>query len=131
MSSFKFIGRPIARGELLHAGPCMLAAASTVPYYGLGLRVFPFAGAAPGAMHLRVATSIGIPTLLANLPSIWSGAFAHRGLLDFHAERVTLRFDRPTPLQIGGDAEGLRREVTIGMAADPVELVDFGPRAAA
>src|SRR5512140_1493937 len=32
------IGRPIGHGELLYAGPCMLAAASTVPYYGLGLR---------------------------------------------------------------------------------------------
>jgi diacylglycerol kinase family enzyme len=119
------IGRPIARGELLYAGPCMLAAASTVPYYGLGLKVFPFAGTAAGAMHLRLATSIGVGTLLANLPSIWAGSFAHPGLLDFHADEVALRFDRPTPLQIGGDAEGLRREVTLGMAADPVELVDF------
>ena len=40
-------------------------------------------------------------------------------------------FERPTPLQIGGDAEGLRDEVTFGMAANPVELVDFGPRAVA
>jgi len=120
------IGRPIAHGELLYAGPCMLAAASTVPYYGLGLKAFPFAGTAPGSMQLRVMTSIGVGTLLASLPSIWAGSFAHPGLVDFHAERATLHFDRPTPLQIGGDAEGLRREVTIGMAADPVELVDFG-----
>jgi diacylglycerol kinase family enzyme len=123
------IGRPIAHGELLYAGPCMLAAAGTVPYYGLGLRVFPFAGTAPGSMQLRVATSIGLATLLTNLPSIWSGSFAHPGLVDFHAERVALRFDRPTPLQIGGDAEGLRREVTMGMASQPVELVDFAAAA--
>jgi len=125
------IGRPIAHGELLYAGPCMLAAASTVPYYGLGLKAFPFAGTEPGSMQLRLATAIGVGTLLANLPSVWAGSFTHPGLVDFHAERVTLRFDRPTPLQIGGDAEGLRRELTIGMAADPVELVDFGARAAA
>jgi hypothetical protein len=66
-----------------------------------------------------------------NLPSIWNGSFSHQGLLDFHADRVALRFEKPTPLQIGGDAEGLRDEVTFGMAANPVELVDFGPRAAA
>jgi diacylglycerol kinase family enzyme len=125
------IGRPIAHGELLYAGPCMLAAASTVPYYGLGLKAFPFAGVEPGAMQLRLVTAIGVGTLLANLPSVWAGSFTHPGLIDFHADRVTLRFDRPTPLQIGGDAEGLRSEVTIGMAADPVELVDFGARAAA
>lgn len=125
------IGRPIAHGELLYAGPAMLAAASTVPYYGLGLKVFPYTEAAQGMMQLRVVTAIGVSTLLMNLPSIWSGTFAHQGLLDFHAERVALRFERPTPLQIGGDAEGLRDEVTFGMAANPVELVDFGPRAVA
>jgi hypothetical protein len=125
------IGRPIPHGELLYAGPCMLAAASTVPYYGLGLRAFPYTGSAHGMMQLRVATSIGVPTLLMSIPSIWSGAFAHEGLLDFHAERVALRFERPVPLQVGGDAEGWRDSLTFGMAASPVEIVDFGDRAAA
>lgn len=125
------VGPPIGHGELLHAGPCMLAAASTVPFYGLGLRAFPFADRAQGMMQLRVATSIGVPTLLMNLPRIWSGCFAHEGLLDFHAERVALRFERPMPVQVGGDAEGWRDELVFGMAADPVELVDFGARAAA
>ena len=125
------IGRPIAHGDLLHAGPCMLAAASTVPYYGLGLRAFPFVSSAQGTMQLRVATSIRVPTLVMNLPKIWSGDFAHEGLLDFHAERVALRFERPMPLQVGGDAEGWRDEITFGMAANPVEIVDFGPRAVA
>lgn len=125
------IGRPIGHGELLHAGPCMLAAASTVPYYGLGLRVFPFAESAPGMMQVRIATGIHLHTLLLNLPSIWSGHFTHPGLLDFHAERVSLRFEKPMPLQVGGDAEGWREEVSFGMAANPVEIVDFGARAAA
>jgi len=125
------IGRPIGHGELLYAGPCMMAAASTVPYYGLGLRAFPFADRAPGMMQIRVASRIGIPTLLANLPRIWAGDFAHDGLLDFHADRVTLRCERPMPLQVGGDPEGWRDEVTFGMAAAPVEVVDFGTRAAA
>ncbi len=125
------IGPAIAHGEMLYAGPCMLAAASTVPFYGLGLRAFPFALRAAGMMHLRVATTIGVPTLLLNIPRIWSGDFSHEGLLDFHAERVLLRFERPMPLQIGGDAEGWRDEVEFGMAASPVELVDFGARAAA
>ncbi len=125
------IGRPIAHGELLYAGPCMLAAASTVPYYGLGLRAFPFAGAEHGVMQLRVATSIGLPTLLLNVQKIWAGSFSHEGLLDFHVDRVALRFERPMPLQVGGDAEGWRDEVTFGMAANPVEIVDFGRPAAA
>ncbi|HEX9050272.1 MAG TPA: diacylglycerol kinase family protein [Anaeromyxobacter sp.] len=125
------IGRPIGHGELLYAGPCMLAAASTVPYYGLGLRAFPFAERAEGMMQLRVATKIDVGTIVMNLPRIWSGGFAHEGLLDFHAHRVALRFEKPMPLQVGGDAEGWRDEVAFGMAANPVEIVDFGERAQA
>jgi diacylglycerol kinase family enzyme len=125
------IGRPIAHGELLYAGPCLLAAASTVPYYGFGFRVFPFAERATGMMQLRVAANVAVSTILANVAQIWSGRFAHEGLLDFHADRVALRFERPMPLQIGGDAEGWRDELTFGMAASPVELVDFVPRAVA
>ena len=125
------MGPPIRAGELLYAGPCLMAAASTVPFYGLGLRAFPFVGRAPGAFQLRVATEIGVPTILWNLPRIWSGGFRHPGLIDFHAERVALRFERPVPLQVGGDAEGWREEVTFGMAANPVQIVDFGARAAA
>ena len=107
------------------------AAASTVPYYGLGLRAFPFAEKAPGMMQVRVATHLPLHTILLNLGSIWAGDFAHPGLLDFHADRVALRFEKPMPLQVGGDAEGWREEVTFGMAAEPVEMVDFGARAAA
>ncbi len=125
------MGRPIGHGELLYAGPCMLAAASTVPYYGLGLRAFPFAERAAGMMQLRVLTKIDVATLVLNLPKIWSGGFAHEGLLDFHAQRVALRFEKPMPLQVGGDAEGWRDEVGFGMAANPVEIVDFAERAAA
>ena len=125
------VGRPIAHGELLYAGPCMMAAASTVPYYGLGLRAFPFAERAPGMMQVRLLTQIPVSAVLLNLPRIWSGEFSHDALLDFHADRVALRFERPMPLQVGGDAEGWRDELTFGMSADPVEIVDFGARAAA
>jgi len=125
------IGRPVNHGELLYAGPAMMAAASTVPYYGLGLRAFPFAEKAPGMMQVRVATHLPLHTILLNLGSIWAGDFTHPGLLDFHADRVALRFEKPMPLQVGGDAEGWRDELTFGMASEPVEMVDFGARAAA
>jgi diacylglycerol kinase family enzyme len=124
-------GQPIANGELIYAGPCQMAAASTVPYYGLGMKVFPWADKSGGQMQLRVIASIGVASLLMNLPRIWSGAFTHEGLLDFHADRVAIQFERPMPLQVGGDAEGWRDEVSFGMAAQPVELVDFASAAAA
>lgn len=123
------VGRAIAHGELIYAGPCMMAAASTVPFYGFGLKAFPFAEARPGMLQLRVATHLSLPSVLWNLPSIWSGEFAHENLLDFHAERVTVQFERPMPLQIGGDAEGWRESVLFGMAPGGVEMVDFRPPA--
>jgi diacylglycerol kinase family enzyme len=118
-------GEAVPEGGLLYEGPCLMAAASTVPYYGLGMRAFPFAGTEPGTMHLRVASQIPVPVVLLNLPNIWSGAFRHPGLLDFQVDRVTVRFDRAAPLQIGGDAEGYRETVTMGVVSEPIDVVDF------
>jgi len=120
------VGTPVESGELLYAGPCMMAAAATVPFYGFGLRAFPFAASRPGMMQVRVVSQVPVSTLIWNLPQVWSGQFAHPGLLDFHAERVEITFERPTPLQLGGDASGWRESVALGMAR-PVELVDFQP----
>jgi diacylglycerol kinase family enzyme len=118
------VGQPIEPGELLYAGPCMMAAAATVPFYGFGLRAFPFAASAPGRMQVRVVGQVPISTLLWNLPRVWSGQFSHPGILDFHARSVRVTFERPMPLQLGGDASGWREEAEL-RTAPPVELVDF------
>ncbi|HUK66149.1 MAG TPA: diacylglycerol kinase family protein [Anaeromyxobacteraceae bacterium] len=118
-------GPAIGTGELLYAGPCRMAAASTVPYYGFGLKAFPFAESRRGMLQLRVATRLPVASLLLNLPLVWSGEWSHPDVFDFHVEKVTVRFERPMPLQIGGDAEGWREEVAFAIAPEPVELVDF------
>jgi diacylglycerol kinase family enzyme len=123
-ASGRRMGQPVETGELLYAGPAMMAAAATVPFYGFGLRAFPFAASEPGMMQVRVVSRIPVATLLWNLPQVWSGQFAHPGLLDFHAESVEVHWERPVPLQLGGDAEGWREEIAFGMAR-PVDLVDF------
>jgi diacylglycerol kinase family enzyme len=120
------VGQPVERGELLYAGPCMMAAAATVPFYGFGLRAFPFAASRAGMMQVRVVSQLPVATLLWNLAEVWSGQFSHPALHDFHAESVQVTFERPTPLQLGGDAQGWREEIRFGMAR-PVELVDFQP----
>jgi len=119
------VGPVIGPGELLYAGPCMMAGASTVPFYGMGMRIFPHAGKVRGLMALRVVSDLAVSTMLLNLHRIRSGDFAHDKVLDFHADQVALRFERPVPLQIGGDAEGWRESVSFGMAPTAVELVDF------
>lgn len=124
------IGRPVKHGELLYAGPCVLAAASTVPYYGLRLRAFPFAEQSPGMFQLRLASKVPVADVLLHLPQIFNGRYANEGLLDFSAEKVHLTFERPVPLQIGGDAEGWLDQLSFAMAPGTVEVVDFMQRAA-
>jgi len=118
------LGEPIAPGEPLFRGRLMMAAAATIPFYGFGLKMFPFAGLRRGMMHLRIG-SVFASAVLANLPSLWKGRWFPKGIQDFHAREVTIRFDRPMPLQVGGDAEGYRSEIAFGVARSQVELLDF------
>ena len=118
------IGREIGHGEIIYKGACKMAAAGTVPYYGFGFTMFPHALRSPGRFQLRL-TAIGVPKILANLRSLWRGGPPPSGVHDFHCEKVLIRFDREMPLQVGGDAEGYRREVTLEMVERPLELIDF------
>ena len=68
---------------------------------------------------------------MANVPSVFDGTFQHAGLLDFEVERVEMRFDRPIPFHVGGDAEGNRERVVMGVATRSIELLDFSGSATA
>lgn len=112
-------------GELLFRGQVAMCAAATNPYYGFGLKMFPFATRRRGMMHLRLASDVTALDAIANLPRLWNGSWFRDGFRDFHVREFTVRFARPAPLQIGGDAEGYRDEVTMRVADEPIELVDF------
>ena len=124
----KPLGREIERGEIVYKGPCKMAAAGTVPNYGFGFQIFPWATKAPGMFQLRL-TAISVPTILANLKTLWRGGPPPAGIHDFHCEKVLIKFDREMPLQVGGDAEGYKREVVFEMTERPLELLDFRARA--
>ena len=124
----KPLGRDIQRGEIIYRGPCKVASVGTVPNYGFGFQMFPFALRHPGRFQLRL-TAIGVPKILANVRTLWRGGPPPAGILDFHCDNVLIKFDRDMPLQVGGDAEGYRREVQFGMAERPLELLDFRSRA--
>lgn len=117
-------GEPIPKGGLIFKGELMMAAASTIPYYGFELKMFPFAGKRRGMMNLRLGV---LPTvkILANLKGLWNGTWLPEGLMDFHCSDATIKFARPMPFQIAGDAEGYRDEVRFEMAKEPIELLDF------
>jgi len=120
----KPLGREIQRGEIIYRGPCKMVAGGTVPNYGFGFQMFPHALRSPGRFQLRL-TAIGVPRILANLRTLWRGGPTPAGVLDFHCEKVLIKFDREMPLQVGGDAEGYRREVVFEMAERPLDLLDF------
>ncbi|ATB32552.1 diacylglycerol/lipid kinase family protein [Melittangium boletus] len=118
------VGEPIAPGKTLFKGSLMMAAAATMPFYGYGFRMFPFAGERRGMMQLRLG-QLRAPSILANLPKLWAGRWFPEGLRDFYAREVHIRFATPMPFQVGGDAAGYREEVTLSVAPEPVELLDF------
>lgn len=118
------IGEAIPPGGTLFTGPVMMAAAATVPFYGFELKMFPFATRRRGMMHLRLG-ALRPGKVLANLGRLWRGEWFPSGVCDFHAREVVLRFARPMPFQIAGDAEGYREEVTLKVHPDAVEVLDF------
>jgi diacylglycerol kinase family enzyme len=118
------VGEPIPPGEPIYRGPLMMAAAGSIPFYGFHFKMFPFAGKRRGMMHLRLG-SVSTPAILANLSALWSGRWFPKGIHDFHAQSAVVRFAKPMPLQVGGDAEGYRNELSFGVARGQVELLDF------
>jgi diacylglycerol kinase family enzyme len=117
-------GEPLAPGAVLFRGKLMMAGAATMPFYGYGFRMFPFASHRRGMMHVRLG-QVNTTRVLANLPKLWEGRWFPEGIHDFHARDVTIRFARPMPFQVGGDAAGYREEVKLSVAPESVELVDF------
>ncbi len=127
----KTIGGPLGPGALLYQGPALIAAASTVPFYGYNLKIFPFAGRRRGMFHLRIA-NLPIAKIVPNIyPALWNGTWFPEGMFDFLAEDVEIKLDRKAPFQIGGDAEGYRDHVRFALWKNTVELLDFNslPRA--
>ena len=116
----------IPQGGLLYAGPATIAAAATVPCYGFGFRAFPFADTAEGRLHVRVYSG-GSVEVVCNLRKAWRGEYFSPRFHEFYADRVSLRFRKPQPLQIGGDAGGYRDEVTFGVTPRCVDLIKFLP----
>lgn len=118
------VGEPLAPGAVLFRGKLMMAAAATMPFYGYGFRMFPFANHRRGYMQLRLG-QLSAPNILAHLPKLWTGRWFPEGIQDYHAKEVTIRFAQPMPFQVGGDAAGYREEVKLAVAPESVDLVDF------
>ncbi len=119
------LGPPIGTGEIIFEGPARIATASTIPYFGFGFRMFPYAEERPDRMQLRVSR-IGPVAFVRNFSTIWGGTYDNPDVLfDYLVEKVTIEMDPPTAFQIGGDPHGDRARVQIALSAEPIRLVDF------
>lgn len=118
------VGKPIEKGETIYAGPVRLLAFSTIPYWGLGARIFPYAEERSDRFNLRVV-NFGSLAAVAHVREIWNGSYRSDRLHDFLVERMVVHCEKPTPLQIGGDVVGLRDEVEVALSTKPIQVVDY------
>ena len=64
-----------AQEGLLYRGSAGIVAAGTVPFYGGGLRLFPFAQMTPSGMHLRIARRLHPLEGVSKIPLIFQGSY--------------------------------------------------------
>ncbi len=113
----------LPRGTVLYRGPCTLAGAATVPCYGFGVRIFPFADARPDKFQLRCTDASAFETL-SHLPSVLRGTYLSPSLRDFLCDAVEIHMEHPVPMQIGGDILRDHRDfMRIDLAERPVRLL--------
>jgi diacylglycerol kinase family enzyme len=118
------VGAPIPKGSVLYEGPAKLASIATIPYYGFGFRVFPYAEDRPDRMNVRLSNITPV-AFLQNLGPIWRGEYENMStIFDFFADDVTIEMDPPTPFQVGGDERGERSRVRVRLT-EPIRIVDF------
>ncbi len=118
------IDRPIRKGERIFEGKARMASCSTIPYYGFGFRVFPFADERADRMSLRL-TTIASVEFVSHFKPIWRGEYENPdSLFDFLVDKVRIEIEPSTAFQIGGDAMGTRGQVDVALT-EPIELVDL------
>jgi diacylglycerol kinase (ATP) len=76
-------------GELVHAGPLVLATASNGRYFGGGMTVAPNASLVDGLLHAIIIPGMSKPELLLRLPSLYTGKhLAAPGVLELRGRVV-------------------------------------------
>lgn len=118
------MGSRIPKGSVIYEGPAKVCSVGSIPYYGFGLRFFPYAEDRPDRMQLRVST-ISVYSAMTNFGAIWRGEYEDLGsTFDYLVDDVTIEMDPATSFQIGGDVAGQRSRVRVRLT-EPIRIVDF------
>jgi len=102
----------IPAGATAFEGEVKMACFGTTPYYGYKMNMMPHANKTSGMFQLRLLDMHPL-SAVANLGKVWNGTFEHSGLRDFQLSSCRLEFDSPCPMQLAGDAAGLRESVEL------------------
>jgi diacylglycerol kinase family enzyme len=114
----------VKHGDVLYDGMSSVAAASTCPEFGYGFRAFPFAERMTGMLNVRIYDR-SAQGAVASIPKLWRGAHPLRGMHDWFTTGVRMTFSRPVPLQIGGDAVGMRQSVDFRLGSREIAMLDW------
>lgn len=121
----RVLGEPIATHELIYEGPARWVGVSTIPYYGFGLRMFPYAEERLDRMSLRLS-SLGPLEFVRNARAIWRGEYESPGrIFDYLVQHVRIELTPGTAFQVGGDLMGERSQLEVKLFEVPIRLVDF------
>jgi diacylglycerol kinase family enzyme len=112
------------RGSVLYDGPAGCASIGTSPEFGYGFKAFPFAERMPGYMNVRIYDRAALRAV-ANIPNLWKGKHPLPGMHDWFTKAARMTFSRDVPLQIGGDAAGMRRTIEYEISPRALGLLDW------
>lgn len=118
----------IPAGTVLYDGPAAFLSVGSIPFFGYGFTMFPFARNKPGYFQLRVGAA-PVSSILANLyPKVWKGTYRHPKMFDFLVKDVDIESSGELAYQVGGDAAGHAKTLHFKVAKRPVEFIVLGPR---
>lgn len=111
-------------GRVLYRGPFSVCGAATSAEWGFGFRSYPFAGAMPRRICVRVY-SAGPLEALWRTRDLWRGAHPIRHMHTWMLTSCRATFSRPVPFQIGGDRHGHITEVDYRIAPETIDCLDW------
>jgi diacylglycerol kinase family enzyme len=113
---------PLDPDDVLFDGPARAVTLGTTPFYGYGLRALPFARRRRDRFQVRVTTSPP-GRLIRRFGSLWRGTLRCSEIRDYLVEGVRVDCDRPQPVQMAGEARGLRTHLECTLSPQSVTVL--------
>ena len=111
-------------GTVLYDAPAGITAVGTSTEFGYRFKAFPYAERLPGFISVRAYSRSALGAV-ASIPKLWRGEPGIDGMHDWFATHVRMTFSREVPVQVGGDAWGMRRTIEYRAAERDVRVVHW------